>query len=308
VDNGSGPETKGVFSSFRPSRANVTLIRNPDNLGWVRAVNQALRISTAGYACIMNNDTIVRTDGWLESLIRTAELEPDIGLVNPYFESKEERLPARPFIEVDFCRGYCMLIKRRVIERIGLFDESYGLGYYDDDDYSVRAIRAGFRCVRDNSVFVEHLRDSTFSSLFGDKRRLELHEKNKKLFYSRWGRRLRLVFVMTEDRDPKAASDLFFSLARRQHIIDLWNAGHRLDLAHININERPSRGPLDGMALAMDLFLNQWKKPSKRYDALFVDNIGSRPFLPRTAHRRHDVDIVRDAARIKGIADSAARV
>jgi len=170
IDNASDPETKSLLERLRSSMRNVEVIRNPENLGWVKAINQGIRSSASPTVCVMNNDTVVRTDGWLERLIAVAESEPDIGLVNPNFAVKEPRsIGGSPFIEVDFCRGYCILIKRAVIDRIGAFDESYGLGYYDDDDYSLRAIRAGFRCVMVPAVHVEHLRDTTFSALFRER-------------------------------------------------------------------------------------------------------------------------------------------
>jgi len=78
-----------------------------------------------------------------------------------------------------------------VIEKIGPLDEAYGLGYYDDDDYSMRAVEAGFRCVKANGVFVEHLRDSTFSALYAEDKRRQLHEKNKDSFTRNGGKGLR---------------------------------------------------------------------------------------------------------------------
>ena len=56
-------------------------------------------------------------------MIDIADLEDDIGLVNPYFAAKRKTAAAEgPYLEVDFCRGFCMLIKRKVIEGIGLLD------------------------------------------------------------------------------------------------------------------------------------------------------------------------------------------
>jgi GT2 family glycosyltransferase len=286
IDNNSDLETRSYLEEFASKHQNSVLVRNEENTGWVKAVNQGMGLSKSPYLLLMNNDTAVRTDGWLLKLINVAEISPDIGLVNPHFQAKVEFFPDRPFIETDFCRGYCMLIKRSVADRIGLLDEAYGLGYYDDDDYSVRAIRAGFRCVRANDVFVEHVGDSTFSDILKDEKRRALHEANKQLFYSKWGKRLRLLFVLTRIPDRKAACDLFFALARKQHIVYLWNAAKPLRLEHINIREHRLSG-LSCISLLADLLLNVFKKKTKRYNKIFMDT--------------------RDAGRVIRLVDSAAK-
>jgi GT2 family glycosyltransferase len=309
IDNASSDDTKKFLEDFAKSRANVRLIRNRDNLGWVKAVNQGLRLSQAPYVVIMNNDTVVKTEGWLTKMITVADSEKEIGLVNPCFDAKGAAAsPERPYIELDFCRGYCILIKRPVIDKIGYLDEAYGMGYYDDDDYSVRATRAGFKCVRANGVVVEHLRDSTFSRLFGDNKRAELHEKNKRLFYSKWGRRLNFAFIVTADSGSKALSAILFDLARRQHIIRVWSRNTLPYLNHINIRVK-GLPPLFGCAtLFMELMMNASKKEAKRYTAVFTDDDRLKKCLSKTGIPLYHIDIARDGRRVMEIADKAARV
>lgn len=308
IDNASSGQTENFLEGFKASSGNVNLIRNRQNLGWVKAINQGMRLSRAHFLCIMNNDTVVRTDGWLSKLIAIADSARDIGLVNPYFSAKKKTPAEAAFIEIDFCRGFCMLIKRVVMERIGLLDEAYGIGYYDDDDYSIRAIRAGFRCVRANHVFVEHLRDSTFSSLFERRERGALHEKNKALFYSKWGRRLRLAFIITNSADRKVLSDLLLSLARAQHIIYLWSAARgACEPAHINIRFKVLPPIFRSLFFAAELCLNKIRGASKRYDIIFVDDaaLGSR--LSGMRQGVYRVSIEKDAKRILNLADAASR-
>lgn len=276
IDNASGKGTKEFLKVFASSRSNVKVVENRENLGWIKAVNQGLRLSDSPYMCIMNNDTVVRTDGWIFDMIAIAESEGDIGLVNPRFEIKKEASSGRPFTEIDFCRGYCVLIKRAVMEKIGVLDEAYGLGYYDDDDYSVRAINAGYRCVRANNVIVEHLRDSTFSAVFESSKRMALHEANKKLFYSKWGRRLKLLFMVTKDTDHVRASSLFLKLARKQHVIDVWNFTDPLRLDHTSIRERMLPSAISGMAVPVAFFMESTKKRSRRHDMIFPDTAGEK--------------------------------
>lgn len=308
IDNASGEETEKYLEEFIKSNKNSMLVRNGSNLGWVKAVNRGIDISSSHYICIMNNDTVVRTSGWLAKLITAAEMSTDIGLVNPRFEAKNASIAGNdPYIEIDFCRGYCVLIKRAVIDRIGALDEAYGLGYYDDDDLSVRAIRAGFRCIRANDVMVEHLKDSTFSAVFKDDARRELHEKNKQLFYSKWGKRLRIVFIATKASNRESLKEMLLILARRQHIVYLWNLAKPLGIKHINIRERAFPNVLSGVLLSLALSVNAAKKEAKRYNLVFVDDprIGSK--LSKSRLAVHDVSVDRDKDNICQIVDSAAK-
>lgn len=306
IDNASGEETKKILEDFANSHKNITLIRNEENLGWVKAVNQGIKASRGPYICIMNNDTVVKTDGWLAKLIAVAEAAGDIGLVNPRFDVKNEPGKDKPYIEIDFCRGYCVLIKRPLIDRIGALDEAYGLGYYDDDDFSVRAIRAGFRCVRANDVVVEHLKDSTFTTLFKDDVRRALHEKNKQLFYTRWGKRLKIVFIASKVSNKENLKEALLFLARRQHIVYLWNFTAPLKIEHINIREKAFPWIFPVTACALALSLNTMKKNAKRYDLVFVDDprLGSK--LSKNHPAVHCVDIDRGMDNLSQIVDSAA--
>jgi len=274
VDNASGDDTKKFLKDFSSSRSNVSLIENKENLGWVKAVNQALKLSASGYVCIMNNDTVVKTKGWLSGMIEVAESADDIGLVNPKFCIKKEINFEKLFTEVDFCRGYCVLIKRAVIDKIGFLDEAYGLGYYDDDDYSVRAITAGYRCVRANSVVVLHLKDCTFSALFEDSRRRELHEANKRLFYSKWGKRLKLIFIIGRTPESGDIPALLLKLARKQHVIDIWNLSSPLRIEHTSIREKILPRAVGGIIAPMLILSEKIRKPSRRHDLTFVITAG----------------------------------
>lgn len=308
IDNASGSQTRDFLEKAKAESPNITLIRNGENLGWVKAINQGIKASRAPYICIMNNDTVVRSGGWLSGLVTVALMSRDIGLINPRFEIKKKVPADEPFIEIDFCRGYCVLIKREVIDRIGGLDESYGLGYYDDDDLSVRAIRAGYRCVRANSVFVEHIGDSTFSDLFKDEKRRELHEKNKKLFYSKWGRRLKLLFIITKSTDQALLSKLLFSMARKQHIVYLWRTEKGADLRHTNIRETLFTGILGCAPFRLAILLNNRKSPEKRYDMVFTDSEDLRRALSKTRPAVYLADIYRDPDRVEQMVREASRI
>lgn len=272
IDNASSPQTAMVLKNIAAGHGEVSIVTNKENAGWVKSINQGLAVSEAGYICFMNNDTMVRTPDWLNKLMETCDSDASIGIANPVFDIKVPE-SKKAYIEVDFCRGYCMLIKRDVVDRIGVLDEAYGMGYYDDDDYSVRAIKAGFKCVRVNNVFVEHLRDSTFSAVFAPDKMRELHAKNKELFYSKWGRRLNILFILTGSPDIRKIYGIFMDLVRRQHIVYVWSCIKLPEPDHINIRIKHYPfifKPLFGL---MVLF-NSMKKSAKRYRLVIRSDSG----------------------------------
>ena len=79
VDNKSDSFTIEYLRSLKDTlKDRLTLIENSENLGWIKAVNQGFKISTASYACVMNNDVIVSA-GWLDNMVETMDKNPQIG-------------------------------------------------------------------------------------------------------------------------------------------------------------------------------------------------------------------------------------
>lgn len=283
IDNGSDKETRQYLESLKEDAdIEYTLVRNEENLGWIKAVNQGLKMSEAPYACIMNNDTQV-TDGWLGKMVRIAEKEPDIGLVNPSWE-KPRRASVQSYakflekyngqyIEIDWCRGFCILIKQEAIKKVGFLDEIYGLGYYDDWDYSARAIKAGFRCVRAKDTFVYHHRNVSVSKRLKEGSWKQLLEKNKQIFYKRWGRPLRLVFILDKEFLQNTAlnqfNDLWLPLLRDQHLIYIWSKRNFIYPVHSNM--RFQLLPFNWI-IFFRIWDNSRRNISKRYDAIFINN------------------------------------
>jgi hypothetical protein len=77
-----------------------------------------------------------------------------------------------------------VLIPRNVIQMVGLFDERFGLGKLEDDDYCLRVRMAGYRILWAQDVLVHHEGHQTFGQL-GDAF-IEVLERNKRLFLEKW--------------------------------------------------------------------------------------------------------------------------
>lgn len=156
-------------------------------------IKYALR-SGADYILILNNDTVV-DNNLISELLKTANLNEDIGIIAPkiYFYpgfefhkdgyKKEEKGRVLWYAggemdwknvvghhrgvdevdhgryekieETDFASGCCFLIKREVLEKVGLFDEKYFL-YYEDNDLSQRVKRKGFKIIYNPKAILWH--------------------------------------------------------------------------------------------------------------------------------------------------------
>jgi GT2 family glycosyltransferase len=204
VDNGSTDDT----SQYLANVPNIRVVRNEINRGVPKANNQGVRASRGEYVMLLNNDTIV-TPCWLSRMVACAEHEHSIGIVGSItndtsagvqgdenaryadiaglYSYAEER--SRKFAEKAFrypmIPSMAMLVKRQVFDRIGLFDETFSPGNFDDDDFCVRALHADFDLVIAEDAFVHHFGSRTFG---GAKMSYEsITEKNRRLFHKKWG-------------------------------------------------------------------------------------------------------------------------
>jgi GT2 family glycosyltransferase len=249
IDNASGGETKDYLEGLKSAiKDRVLLIRNQNNLGFVRAVNQGMRLSQAPYVCLLNNDTLV-TAGWLSEMIKVAASSPRIGLVNPSSNNLGQRplkneaintfasrlkTDSGKYIELGAAIGFCMFIKKEVIDKIGVFDEIYGMGLFEDTDYSRRAVKEGYICARAVAAYVWHKEGTSFgrSGAFD-----ENFERNRQIFEFRWGKRRWIAYVLDGADDLTLAKFGRDALVAARKGFWIWSFSKKhLDLpAHSNI-------------------------------------------------------------------------
>lgn len=177
VDNGS---TDGTVD-FLQTIPRATLLRNPSNQGFARAVNQGLRTAKGDQILLLNNDVIVTT-GWLTGLLEGLYSAADMGLIGPVSNcvSGQQQVPPgysvlssldgfawerqkRPqWIVTSRLVGFCLLFRRSVLQQIGDLDERFEIGCFEDDDFCRRATAAGYRLSIANHIFVHHFGSATF--------------------------------------------------------------------------------------------------------------------------------------------------
>ncbi|MFQ5759766.1 MAG: glycosyltransferase, partial [Acidiferrobacterales bacterium] len=214
VDDGSSSETKSYLEGLFTKGSKDVLIRHDHALGYTKAANVGLRASTGDYAVLLNSDTIVSED-WLTKILECSESSPDIGIVGPMsnaasWQSMPELLDTAGDLAVNalpkgltvdemsrFCEswssgvfprvplinGFCVAIKRSLIERIGYFDEdAFPQGYGEENDYCFRAVDAGFIGAIAAHCFVFHSKSKSYTH----ERRRSLSKKGSAAFRAKY--------------------------------------------------------------------------------------------------------------------------
>jgi GT2 family glycosyltransferase len=282
VDNASDTAAAEYLDGLKSAApAPFTVIRNSSNLGFVKAVNQGIAASRAPYVCLLNNDTVV-TNGWLKAMIEAAESSADIGIVNPSsnnlgqrpadgepIEAYAGRLAAGAVKTVDMATavGFCMLIKRGLIEKIGPFDEIYGMGNFEDTDFSRRAARAGYRVVRAVGSYVYHREGSSFRHL---KDSDDGFKRNRAIYEFRWGRPKRIAYLLPAACDANTLKRIRMESARLAadgNWVFFFFAGEASLPEHSNV----IKVALPDKRFRLNALFSIIKK-KKRFDEIFVND------------------------------------
>jgi len=204
VDNGSTDGTPAYLDQLE--REGVRVIRNADNRGVAAGWNQGLRAATGDCLMVLNNDVVVAGD-WLERMTRAAYALPRAGLIGcrfnagggaqvlapdyndvgdvPLFARRYAELADGSWFELPRIVGVAMLWRREAYERIGEFDEQFHPAGFEDDDYSMRALQAGYRNIVANDVFIHHLGSASHAAIAAGVK--AIGKQNGRRFLAKWG-------------------------------------------------------------------------------------------------------------------------
>jgi len=173
VDNGS---EQAELDNILPVLEQMPhlLIRNEENLGFVKATNKGIEASEAPYLVLMNNDTEA-VPGWLEKLAEPLEKNRNIMLSGPLTttpNSWQGRYPKGKKGYAIRTNGmiafFCTMFKREVFTKVGMLDERFGVGFGDDDDYCLRVLNAGYVMALVQDLVIPHHPRSTFKKIYGE--------------------------------------------------------------------------------------------------------------------------------------------
>jgi GT2 family glycosyltransferase len=222
----------------------LSVLTHETPLGFLRSANRGLSEPTlrgsARDAVLLNSDTQV-TSGWLGGLRAAAYSDAKIATVTPFSNNAticslprfldENAIPAGHTIDSfgavvtgvskrDYPRlptgvGFCLYVKRSVLDEVGLFDEAFGLGYGEEVDLCLRAAGRGYVHVLDDSTFVFHEGGRSFGTS-----RARRMRRGERLVLSRYPNYLRDVAAFIK-KDPIAPARVrVLDELRRSRMLD----------------------------------------------------------------------------------------
>jgi len=200
MDNGSPDDSAEKTQAWCENHPTVRCLVSSSNLGFAGGMNWGGAQAHGDWLLLVNNDTLFPPQALdaLKSVIRNAP--PDVAMLGPVTNSagNGQRLwkpgatqqdwleigawinqhptgKLMPTYRSDF---FCIAIRRDVWEQLGGLDQTFGLGYYEDFDFSLRLAKAGYRQMITEDVFVLHTGSATFK---GNTAARALMKRNKKL-------------------------------------------------------------------------------------------------------------------------------
>ncbi len=167
----------------------ITLLKNSENLGFVKTVNRGMQFSKHD-VLLLNSDTEV-TENWLAKIQTCAYSDSSIATVTPLsncatlasvprlFARNElpkdcslsemanlvESCSLKKYPSLPTAHGFCMFIKREALNKVGFFDEeAFGKGYGEENDFSFRCINFGYRNALCDDTYILHKESQSFLS------------------------------------------------------------------------------------------------------------------------------------------------
>ena len=218
VDNASKEDPTNLFLGGH--YPNVQVIRSEQNLGFTGGNNLGIKASKGDYVFIVNNDTEV-TPHLLNQLLEPFEKDESVGVVSPKIKfhfhpniiqyagftamnmltcqnatigNKQEDNGQFDYISTTHsAHGAAMLVKREVIDQVGMFADNYFI-YYEEVDWSTRIIRAGYKIIYNGFATIYHKESITMGKESAIK--VYYHTRNRIYFMRRNANKNQLIAFM----------------------------------------------------------------------------------------------------------------
>ena len=98
---------------------------------------------------------------------------------------------AKEYTDVDRLPLFATLIRKEVIEQVGMLDETYKIGMFEDDDYTESVKRGDYQIVIVEDAFIHHINNASFKKL-DDAEYRRIFDANKKVFEKKWGKKWKM--------------------------------------------------------------------------------------------------------------------
>jgi len=189
INDGSTDSSGAVFETLKKEKPFVTeVVHHVSRQGFVRSVNDGVKVSKGKYIMLLNND-VITTPLWLTQLLRcmkqfgrrqNADNVAIVGPVSNYASGYQVARGASYSLEsldrfaeeyhiqnvgrwtsVHFLSGFCMLLTREIYDKVGGFDERFNPGGFEDNSFVLDALELGYKAVVCGDTFVHHFGSKT---------------------------------------------------------------------------------------------------------------------------------------------------
>jgi GT2 family glycosyltransferase len=206
IDNASQDDTPEKVRALAEKEEDVRLLVNNVNRGFAGGNNDGAKIARGKILILLNSDTIV-SPGAIEKLTQPLDDHPDWGMLGPvtneagneqkiFTTSGDQDEIIRQGEEwCEYSKGdyflserldfFCVAVRKSIYEQLGGLDEQFGVGYYEDVDFSIRASLEDIKMMVAEDCFVYHRSGETFSKI-GRERIKSLMRENKRILKKKY--------------------------------------------------------------------------------------------------------------------------
>lgn len=178
-----------LLKKYQKEHKEFVILENDVNKGFVGTVNVGMKVSKENDVLLLNSDTIV-TPHWLDNIKKCAYSGEKVATVTPLSNNATMASVPIPFKKNELAEGYsvdkmasiveecsyldypdlptghgfCLYIKREVLDKLGFFDEeTFGKGYGEENDFCFRCLDIGYRNILCDNVYIYHKESQSFS-------------------------------------------------------------------------------------------------------------------------------------------------
>lgn len=252
VDNNSSDGTVAWLKELMGREPRLKCIFNRQNRGFAGGNNDGMQAAAGEFLILLNSDCIVSGD-WIKGLTGPLERDKRIGAAGPVSNmvGNEQKIFTSGstveeimreglswtsrgrggFFETERLVFFCVALRRAVVDKVGLLDEDFGMGFYEDDDYCIRLRSAGYRLVCVEDVFVYHRGGGSFDGSGIETRKImrenrrKLEKKHGMAFNRTHPRNLHLKVIegyleSASESGSALSADLTYKIANRLAMVE----------------------------------------------------------------------------------------
>ncbi len=178
VQEGENEEVSKVLKYYEGSLSlskslKFKTVQNKTPKGFAGAMNSGMAIAEGTHYCFLNSDTVA-IPSWLNHIMEVFEKDKTIGLITPTFSEMDSKqvIDYNQGQEIDYVddpislKGVCFVISKEAMDKVGIWDERFGLGGGDDNDMCIRVKAAGYKLAIARRAYLYHYGSANFREVF----------------------------------------------------------------------------------------------------------------------------------------------